>query len=650
MFNWIKRKKWLVVNAILIGVLVSMLGVQVINRSDAVDHSVKIGVGNEKVITLGSIAYAAGSVDYTYDGADDNVQFQAALNALPATGGRLVDVSAVQKNFSATVTRAIPNVIIEGSGFGSYFTNNGVTAIFTAGGNGWSFNALRTDAGGIAMGATTGWQWINVNDGGGTVYDLRTPAGSIVNGAFTASSVTDSGLTSGRVPIAGVGGLLGDNANLTFDGTSLQVSGANVTRTATYIVAASDAPAHVKAQADYVSDGTADEFEINAALAALPANGGRVQLSAGTFTLTSPILVNTGNVTLWGESRYATTITPANNANSNSITVATDISHVELSHFNIAGNKANEASGHGIQFGAADGRITDVHVQNAHDEGIYILGSGTQSAYVYMDDVRVEGSGLNNIRLSAFTNDSKLHKVIAGNSGQSNFYIETANNEFIGCEAFSPAGGWPNFYLVGNPWGTRIIGSFINDSPFHSVVIAPFGGSSGSDIIISGNHFWRTSLGNNNLFDDIFVDTTNVVVARIVIVGNDFFGTTHRYVLSQTGGNNLSSTILNSNVVQTVGTALYSIANNGGSNSIGRNGGYVTESSGSATLLNGTAAIVVAHGLAATPTAISITFSENSTNSMVNWWVDTVGAANFTFNGVDPGASNLDFYWEAKVR
>lgn len=40
-------------------------------------------------------------------------------------------------------------------------------------------------------------------------------------GAISASSITDTGLTSGRVPIAGTGGLLGDDADLTFSTDTL---------------------------------------------------------------------------------------------------------------------------------------------------------------------------------------------------------------------------------------------------------------------------------------------------------------------------------------------------------------------------------------------------------------------------------------------
>ena len=42
-----------------------------------------------------------------------------------------------------------------------------------------------------------------------------------INGVITSSSITDSGLTSGRVTYAGTGGLLQDSANLTFNGTTL---------------------------------------------------------------------------------------------------------------------------------------------------------------------------------------------------------------------------------------------------------------------------------------------------------------------------------------------------------------------------------------------------------------------------------------------
>lgn len=69
--------------------------------------------------------------------------------------------------------------------------------------------------------------------------------------------------------------------------------------TATLVVAASTSMS--PANADYTCDNTADEVQINAALAALPAAGGKVVLLEGTFTLADPITIPANNITLEGQ-------------------------------------------------------------------------------------------------------------------------------------------------------------------------------------------------------------------------------------------------------------------------------------------------------------------------------------------------------------
>jgi hypothetical protein len=75
--------------------------------------------------------------------------------------------------------------------------------------------------------------------------------------------------------------------------------------------------------------------------------------------------------------------------------------------------------------------------------------------------------------------------------------------------------------------------------------------------------------------------------------------------------------------------------------------GYVTENSGTATLLNTTASIYVPHGCDFIPTAqqITITYTENPTNAATYWYVGNCSATGFTLYHNDPGASNLDFGW-----
>jgi hypothetical protein len=73
--------------------------------------------------------------------------------------------------------------------------------------------------------------------------------------------------------------------------------------------------------------------------------------------------------------------------------------------------------------------------------------------------------------------------------------------------------------------------------------------------------------------------------------------------------------------------------------------------SGTATILNATTSLVVAHGCSYTPTAIdiSITPTATCTNDPGMIWVDTVGATNFTVNCLrDPGVSGLAFSWAVR--
>ena len=206
--NWLKRRWFTLTCLLLVALMLGMTGVNITDRDSVSGNRISIGVGDEKVITLGSVALAAGTVDYEFDGVADDIQFQAAMDALPAAGGRLVVVSATQVNFTAltTVTRAIGEVTIEGSGLGTTFVGDGVTAIFTAGGNNWVFENMAVDAGSIAMGATTGWMWTNVLDNA-TFYAYRSPYGQSVVNDLTAASIgayTLSGkLTAGASEIEG---------------------------------------------------------------------------------------------------------------------------------------------------------------------------------------------------------------------------------------------------------------------------------------------------------------------------------------------------------------------------------------------------------------------------------------------------------------
>ena len=67
---------------------------------------------------------------------------------------------------------------------------------------------------------------------------------------------------------------------------------------ATIVVAASDSKN--TASADYICTGTADQNQINAAIAALPSGGGKIVLLDGTYNISGSITVNKDNVTIEG--------------------------------------------------------------------------------------------------------------------------------------------------------------------------------------------------------------------------------------------------------------------------------------------------------------------------------------------------------------
>ncbi len=258
------KGKWK--HIVAIGIVVSLLYVLVpinitINPPTEGINRDSLTIGENYVtFTIGTDVYAAGVADYTCDGTDDDVQFQAALDALPAGGGQLVVLTGAY-SFSATVSRAIDNVTIQGVGQASSLSYDGGTPIFSAGvRSDWTFSDLKFDAGGITYLTSTNYTLRNVAIGA-TYYAYR----------------TDATADEWEIPVG---------------------------RTATFTVAASDSSASSKAQADYVGDGTDDQAEIQTAIDALPANGGAVVLLTGTYNISSPIVVK-DFTSLIGETLYA---------------------------------------------------------------------------------------------------------------------------------------------------------------------------------------------------------------------------------------------------------------------------------------------------------------------------------------------------------
>jgi len=76
---------------------------------------------------------------------------------------------------------------------------------------------------------------------------------------------------------------------------------------------------------------------------------------------------------------------------------------------------------------------------------------------------------------------------------------------------------------------------------------------------------------------------------------------------------------------------------------------YPFVNSGTATVANGQTTIVVAHALGKAPTRVYVT-PTNSMGNAAKFWVDTIGATEFTINvDADPGATTAIFNWRAVI-
>jgi hypothetical protein len=212
------------------------------------------------------------------------------------------------------------------------------------------------------------------------------------------------------------GGVAG-RAVATIDGTTLVMQqiaagmiapGAVTGRSVTKLVAASNASAQMVALADYVCDGTADEVQINAAITSVSLSGGVVQLSEGTFTVSSKILFNEGWQTLRGMGMGATTIAVVNagGAPVNAEIIGMYGAHCEIADLTIDGNKANNAGATSMMGVYAmtqrDLLIQRVRVLNSAHDGI-IIDAAVESGVVR--DCLIEGSAATGMVLRGAANN-----------------------------------------------------------------------------------------------------------------------------------------------------------------------------------------------------------------------------------------------------
>ncbi len=144
----------------------------------------------------------------------------------------------------------------------------------------------------------------------------------------------------------------------------------------TIVVAASDSLN--KGAANYVASGAADEVEIQAAIDALPVDGGGILLLEGTYNISSAIDISGHSDVVFTGVGSSTLINNQNIAGADAISCVNDAGspkdRVQIKNLRILGNAA---SGNGINV---------KHVNYLHIEGVYSESNGTNGLRFEWDD------------------------------------------------------------------------------------------------------------------------------------------------------------------------------------------------------------------------------------------------------------------------
>ncbi|NLF16795.1 MAG: hypothetical protein GX595_06000 [Lentisphaerae bacterium] len=440
-------------------------------------------------------------------------------------------------------------------------------------------------------------------------------------------------------------------------------------RTAAVVVAAADAPEAVKQAADVVCAGQDDHLAINAAIAGLPANGGRVHLTGGSYAIGAVagtfggVIIDRSNVLLTGEGSATRLRLQDGLTDCNVIWIRGDIEDIGVRDLFIDGNARNQVpwvrersqwnGNNGIKIinpaggtdsaGRYDVTPRNVRVANCHIVDCVLMAVMAHGTAVEVRDCYFTGSfGSHVIELLGHSGrvEGCTLRVKDGDSVGFGFSTDRAYHyHIVNNKIFVEAGGTIRGHPINN-WPPKLSGrETAVGYEFHGIIAGNILINNGSTgyvrldgymDVVQGNIFRGVPVvigcpsgGMGVTFDRNLLINSSLEIrsphrdpeSRILIDGNQFF---------------------NSSVTHTDGIVVW-----------GRNPGYVTENAGTAVVAADQTAVVVEHGLVAVPAAVQLT-PGNSLGAAGRYWVEELTPRQFTIRvDVPPGAPTARFHWQA---
>lgn len=482
--------------------------------------------------------------------------------------------------------------------------------------------------------------------------------------------------------------------NISGDLTASGSLNAKTGRTATIVVAASNATAAEKAQADYVCSGTTSCLtELNAAVTALPALGGSIQLSSGifyladgeTWTITKNVVIRGSGKGYYYPSGEGTTIYKVGTGDAIVFLGNHDIT-VTVRDLNIQKKDDTDwTSGDGIKLSKVNEFLLDnVQVDSAGSIGINVLASW--SGVIQNSIIRHSGSyGIKYGKVGdEVSTAQRVENSHVGGNTTYDIYIDSALDVAISKSYFEQYSSTENFIYIGGASSSAVVvdSSYFSSSYSGTTAVYAYNGNVkflnntiggdhnyGYDGVygihtIIGNHFLSVSRNSAIRINDWL--TSAIVANNYFIVGVNYamllYGPTASInitgnVIEKRGGSGLLNAIQSNGVGVISSNTLYSDVTGAygtlgiaaPSATIRNNVGYVTENSGTATVANSSTSIVVNHGLATTPTRVFVT-PTNSMGNSTKFYVDSLTPTQFTIHtDLDPGETTAIFNWRAVV-
>lgn len=379
---------------------------------------------------------------------------------------------------------------------------------------------------------------------------------------------------------------------------------------ATFVIAASDANARIRAKADYFCGGVADEDQINAAINALPANGGKIVLSEGTFNIADTIIVPQG-VIVEGMGEQATSIELLDDPDFDAMSLTGGARWTVVRDLKLLGNAPV--------------------VPTYSTDGIVISGS-----MVHLENLYIRAFPRNGIYATNFVHLRLVNVYSSFNKTGSGAYLRRAAIPADVANLIYVEGG---NYLSNGAYGLWL---------YHASGVLILSGNFADNVnglgITGGTHITLQSSwfeGNDN---GLHIRTGSIGVGRSVdaneiIVKNSTFNTSSTWDIDAHGVVGIRIEDCRGSAIRLGDSVLEIIYDHSSFIAETLLGTYIENGGISGAIATGG---VIAHGLAATPTIVHVNAAEAGPTDITI----SVGAVNITVNF--GGGGNKTFFWSAR--